>query len=69
MSTRFGLERKETLPTQALAYCSILERSLLAYPFLQLKGARCSLWEICQFCITCKLHIAIIVFRKSKKAN
>ena len=36
MSTRFGLERKETLPTQRLAYCSILERSPLAYRFLQL---------------------------------
>ena len=46
MSTRFGLERKETLPTQALAYCSILERTPLAYRFLQLKGARYSLWEI-----------------------
>ena len=32
MSTRFGLERKETLPTQHLAYCSILERSLSFSP-------------------------------------
>ena len=46
MSTQFGLERKESLPTQRLAYCSILERSPLAYRVLQLKEARYSLWEI-----------------------